>query len=303
MQDYKKAEVEYEGKIAKDYNRWYHSSPVTKTHDRDFVNYAKEEIKKGDKVLDLGCGSASLWPYLTKIKDIELIGADVSPKMITEAKKLFPKGKFIVADSENLPFQDEAFDIVICSSVLHHLPSPQKTFKEIRRVLNPYGKLIGREPNDNHFIDKTDPWLSGAIASLSHLITRKENFKTPNEPDIHKFHKNYQITNFIKNDLGRFFIVKDVVSKYPFSYLFIRIKNVFYGNIILKTDQFLENYKGNQFFYLAIKDGYGKSEVLSYVNTYLKKLQKNSESKKVPLKFIKRLIFLTAFFDLILPKK
>ena len=163
--------------------------------------------------------------------------------------------------------------------------------------------MIGREPNDDHFIDETDPWLSGAIASLSHLIARKENFKTPNEPDIHKFHKNYKIADFVKNDLGQFFIIKDVVSKYPFSYLFIRIKNVFYGNIILKTDQFLENYKGNQFFYLAIKDGYGKSEVLSYVNTYLKKLQKNSESKKVPLKFIKRLIFITAFFDFILPKK
>ena len=300
MSNYKKAEIEYEEKIAKDYNRWYHSSPVAMAHDRDFVKFAKKEIRKGDKVLDLGCGPASLWPYLTRIKNVEFVGADVSPKMIIEAKKLYPKGKFMVADSENLPFQDEAFDIVICSSVLHHLPSPQKTFKEIRRVLKPYGKLIGREPQDDQFIKETNPWLAGAITSLMHLILRKEKAESSKEPEIHTFHGAYKLAGFIKKDLGQYFVVHDVKSKYPFSSLFIKIKKVFCGNLILKTDQLLDNYKGNQFFYLAIKDGYGKTEVLSYVNTYLKNLEKN---KKPPLKFIKRLIWLTAILDLILPRK
>ncbi len=303
MENYKKSEIDYEKKIAKNYNKLYHSQPITKKYDLDFTNYVKKNVRKNDKVLDLGCGPASLWPELTKIKKIGLIGCDISPEMIKEARKYFPKNKFIVADSEKLPFKDEEFDMVICSSVLHHMPSPNKTFNEIKRILKPYGKVVGREPNDDHALDQVDPWITGAIASLSHLITRKEKFTTPKEPNVHKFHKNYKIADFIKNDLGHFFVIKDVVSKYPFSYLFVRINNAFYGNIILKTDQFLDNYKGNQFFYLAIKDGYGKSEVLSYINTYLKKLQENSNSKKVPLKFVKRLILLTAFFDLILPKK
>lgn len=301
MQDYKKAEIEFEDKIAKDYNHWYHNSPIAKFYDQDFVNYVKKNINNGDKVLDLGCAAASLWKFLTKIKGIELVGADVSPKMVNEAKKLFPQGKFVVSDSEKLPFNNEEFDIVICSSVLHHLPSPGQTFKEIRRVLKPYGKLIGREPQDDQFVKETDPWIAGAISSLMHLIMRKQRITDIKEPKIHEHHHAYKIKEFVVKDLSSFFVVKDIISKYPFSSLFNKIDKHFHGWIITKTDDFFEYYKGNQFFYLAIKDGYGKTEVLSYINIYLKKLEVTS--KKPPLKFIKRLIWLTAIFDLILPKK
>jgi len=303
MRDYKKAEIDYENKIAKDYNKLYHAWPITKKYDMDFAHYVKKKVIKGDKILDLGCGPASLWPELTKIKNINLTGCDISPEMIKEARKYFPQNKFIVADSEKLPFKDEEFDMVICSSVLHHMPSLEKSFQEIKRVLKPYGKLIGREPNNDNFITETDPWIAGAIASLCHLIYRKTKTRQLDEPNVHKYHRNFKIADFIKKDLGNFFVVNDIIAKYPFSSQFTRIGSAFYGYIILKTDRFLSSYKGNQFFYLAIKDGYGKSEVLSYVNTYLKKLQQNSDSKTVPSGFIKRLIYLTAILDLILPKK
>jgi len=301
MPNYKKAEIEYENKIAKDYNRWYHNSPIAKFHDRDFVNYAKKFIKKGDKVLDLGCGPASLWPYLPKIRDIDLVGVDVSPAMIREAKKVYPKGKFLVADSEKLPFSDETFDVIVCSSVLHHLPTPTKTFKEIRRILKPYGKLIGREPQDDQFIKETSPYLSGAIMSLMHLILRRQKNPQPKEPSVHAHHQAYKLSQFIYYDLASHFVVKDIQSKFPFSSLFLRIKGTFGGYIIFQTDKLLKYYKGNQFFYLAIKDGYGRSEVLANINGYLKTLEK--QSKQRPMRFVKRLIFLSCLFDLILPRK
>ena len=299
--NYKKLEVEYEDKIAKKYNQLYHGTPISDAYDQDFVNFIKKNLKPGFKVLDLGCGAAGLWPLLLKIPQVKFVGADVSPGMIREAKKLFPKEKFIVADAEKTPFDNEEFDVIICSSILHHLPTPQKSFKEIRRILKPYGILMGREPQNDQFINETDPWIAGAITSLMHLVNRKEKFLKTNEPPIHEFHHAYKLTDFINKDLGQYFVVKDLVSKYPFSHIFAKTKNAFYGRIILKTDQFLSSYKGNQFYYTAIKDGYGKTEVLSYINTYLNNLDKNS--KKVPLRFIKRLIWLTAFFDLILPRK
>ncbi|MBM2821214.1 MAG: Class SAM-dependent methyltransferase [Candidatus Berkelbacteria bacterium] len=181
------------------------------------------------------------------------------------------------------------------------MPSLEKSFQEIKRILKPYGQLIGREPNDDNFIAETDPWIAGAIASLCHLIYRKTRTGSNQEPKVHQYHRNFKIADFVNKDLGNFFTVKDIVAKYPFSSQFTRIGSAFYGYIILKTDKFLNNYKGNQFFYLAAKNGYGKSEVLSYINTYLRNLEDNS--KTVPPKFIKRLILLTAFFDLILPNK
>jgi ubiquinone/menaquinone biosynthesis C-methylase UbiE len=300
MKDYKKAEIEYEKKIAQDYNCWYHSTPIAKAHDRDFVNYLKKEIQKGDRVLDLGCGPASLWSYLTKIKGIELVGADISAAMIKEAKKLYPQGKFMVANAEKLPFKNEEFEVVICSSALHHLPSPQKAFKEIRRILKPYGKLIGREPQNDQFVKETSPSLSGAIMSLMHMIYRRQKTVIIKEPKIHQFHHAFDIRQFV-DDLASYFVVHDIVSKFPFSSLFMRVGGLFLGRIILQTDKFLSYYKGDQFFYKAVKDGYDRIEVLANVNGYLRELEKSSQ--KPPLKFVKRLIWLSIILDLILPKK
>jgi len=300
MKDYKKAEIEYEKKIAQDYNCWYHSTPIAKAHDHDFVNYLKKEIQKGDRVLDLGCGPASLWSYLTKIKGIELVGADISAAMIKEAKKLYPQGKFMVANAEKLPFKNEEFEVVICSSALHHLPSPQKAFKEIRRILKPYGKLIGREPQNDQFVKETSPSLSGAIMSLMHMIYRRQKTVIIKEPKIHQFHHAFDIRQFV-DDLASYFVVHDIVSKFPFSSLFMRVSGLFLGRIILQTDKFLFYYKGDQFFYKAVKDGYDRTEVLANVNGYLRELEKSSQ--KPPLKFVKRLIWLSIILDLILPKK
>lgn len=298
MEKYKKAEIEYENKIAKNYNEWYHSTPIMKAHVETFARFVRKNLKKGDKVLDLGCGPASLWPYWQKIIGVEFIGVDVSPKMISVAKKYFPRGKFQVADSEKLPFLNKEFDAVICSSVLHHLPKTDQTLKEIKRILKPYGKLIGREPQKDQFFQETDPYLSGAVTHFMHFLFRKTKIQPHREPPIHKYHHAYKINEFVQT-INKYLVIHDIQSKFPFSYLFYEIKSAFYGRIILATDRFLDNYKGNQFFYLALKDGSGKTEILSYINSYLNNLNSNGP----PLKFVRRLIKLTAFLNLILPKK
>ena len=48
---------------------------------------------------------------------------------------------FGVSDINNMPFQDGAYDSVICSEVLEHVPSPEESIKELIRVLKPGGVL------------------------------------------------------------------------------------------------------------------------------------------------------------------
>jgi len=301
MGAYKKVEIDYEDKIAKDYNAWYHQTPIQKYHARDFVKYIKKEMRKNDQVLDLGCGPASLWDELIKIKHIQLIGADVSPKMIQEARKFHPQGRFVVADSEKLLFKDEEFDVVICSSVLHHLPSPNKSLKEITRVLKPYGTLIGREPQTDPFLKGVSPWLTGAIMGLVHLMRRREHHSPPKEPPIHKHHKCYDIKEFSdfveKNNL----VIQDIKSKFPFSSNFADMRSRLGSRMILKVDKTLKNHKGNQFFYKAIKYGYGRKEIIFNVYQYLRILEK--ESNKSSIKLAKILVWLALGLDLALPKK
>ena len=95
----------------------------------------------GKKALDLGCGTGRL------VKDLinsgaEVVGIDISDEMIKIMKNKFPKVKSLVADSENLLFDDSSFDFVIASFFIVHLKNLTKTFDEIYRVLKDGGKFV-----------------------------------------------------------------------------------------------------------------------------------------------------------------
>ena len=70
-------------------------------------------------------------------------GIDITPRMIEVAKaKGLPGVSWVVGDCEDLPFEDNSFDAVICSNSFHHYPNPQKFFGSVNRVLRPGGRLI-----------------------------------------------------------------------------------------------------------------------------------------------------------------
>lgn len=80
------------------------------------------------------------------------MGIDITPQMIDEANKRHLQGvKFLVGDCENLPFDNNSFDVVICSHSFHHYPHPEKFFHSVSRVLKPKGRFILQE-NTHSFL-------------------------------------------------------------------------------------------------------------------------------------------------------
>jgi len=124
-------------KIAEDFSRtrlsvWEEFKPLA------------ENVKMGDRVLDLGCGNGRL-VELFRGKPIEYFGIDNSQKLIEIAKHHYPQQEFLVFDGFRIPFQDNFFDKIFCIAVLHHIPSRQlrqEFLNEARRVLKPGGQLI-----------------------------------------------------------------------------------------------------------------------------------------------------------------
>jgi ubiquinone/menaquinone biosynthesis C-methylase UbiE len=55
--------------------------------------------------------------------------------MVEKASQNLPEGDIRVGDSENIPWENEKFDLVVCNSSFHHYPNPKRVLKEIRRVL------------------------------------------------------------------------------------------------------------------------------------------------------------------------
>ncbi len=73
-------------------------------------------------------------------------GIDLSGKMLEKAKEkakeLGLKIKFDICDAENLYFEDESFDAVVCRYLLWTLPNPKRAIKEWVRVVKPGGKVV-----------------------------------------------------------------------------------------------------------------------------------------------------------------
>lgn len=105
-------------------------------------------IQQGYRVLDFGCGTATL-SIMVKVKnpDAMIVGIDIDEKIIGIAKrKVANKGLDIEIDKydgNTLPYKNESFDRVISSLVFHHLTRVQKenALKELYRVLKPDGEL------------------------------------------------------------------------------------------------------------------------------------------------------------------
>jgi len=117
---------------------------------RNFVlNFLKENCKD-KKFLDYCCGDGDVVLYLGK-QGARAVGIDISSTSIQNAKEkaekegLANQTSFLVMDAENLNFEENYFDLILCNGVLHHL-NVKKAYPELARVLKPNGKIICAEP-------------------------------------------------------------------------------------------------------------------------------------------------------------
>lgn len=95
-------------------------------------------------LLDAGCGTAPMLSLLTaRFSEARFTGIDLTPRMIEIAKtKNLPNTTFLCGDCENLPFEAESFDVIICSQSFHHYPNPENFMKSVQRCLRKNGRLI-----------------------------------------------------------------------------------------------------------------------------------------------------------------
>lgn len=128
--------------FAKAYSQENESSLLNAHYERPaMINLAGDV--NGHRVLDAGCGSGPLSAGL-RAKGATVVGFDSSPAMIQLAReRLGPTADLRVADlGQPLTFDDNAFDDVVASLVLHYLKDWKAPLAELRRVLKPGGRLI-----------------------------------------------------------------------------------------------------------------------------------------------------------------
>ena len=99
------------------------------------------EVEKETRVLDIGCGTGNYTDSLQKITQGEVYGVEPSKGMLGKAKAKQSKVVFKQGNAADLPFEDEIFDFVYMTDVIHHVPEIWAMFAEINRVLKEKGRV------------------------------------------------------------------------------------------------------------------------------------------------------------------
>lgn len=174
--------------------------------------FALKHLKKGQLVLDLGCGTGYGCAILFKKGSV--IGVDNSEEAISFAQKKFSKyAKFEIGNAENLNFKRESFDLVCAFEVIEHLKNPNKMLEEIVRVLKKQGNLIISTPNRDRVSGKDGKSHSKYHKKeyfLNEFVSLLSNFF--NKVEIYGQHKSTKakktIASFMKSQKARENLVK-----------------------------------------------------------------------------------------------
>jgi SAM-dependent methyltransferase len=100
---------------------------------------------RGRSVLDVGCGAGVDLARFAK-GGAQVTGVDIAPAAVELARANFSqqglRGRFEVANGEQLPFADNHFDLVFAHGVVQYTSHPRQLVLECRRVLKPGGQAI-----------------------------------------------------------------------------------------------------------------------------------------------------------------
>ncbi|MBV9764074.1 MAG: class I SAM-dependent methyltransferase [Acidobacteriaceae bacterium] len=147
--------------------------------------FARFDTARGLKVLEIGVGAGVDFCNWVRNGAIAT-GVDFTTQAIELTREYLeldghPETSYrlLTADAEQLPFEDESFDVVYSYGVLHHTPDTPKAFQEARRVLRKGGHfkcMIYHSPSwvainlwVYHALFKLRPWKSLKQVVFNHL--------------------------------------------------------------------------------------------------------------------------------------
>ncbi|MBR5974271.1 MAG: methyltransferase domain-containing protein [Clostridiales bacterium] len=146
-----------------------------------FSNY---EIRPGASVLELGCGTGSMWVGKDDAvsKCGQLVLSDFSEGMLDTAKEKlakFVKIEYKVIDIEAIPFEKDSFDVVIANMMLYHVPNLLKGLREVSRVLKDTGVFYCATYGEHGIMEH----LSNIFSEYGVEDTTNKNFTLQNGYD------------------------------------------------------------------------------------------------------------------------
>ena len=142
-------------------------------------------IDKGMKVLELGCGTGDMWKNREGLIKLcsKLILSDFSEGMLSTTKNNIGECNNVdykVIDIQEIPFENETFDVVIANMMLYHVPDIDKGLAEVRRVLKRGGLFYCATYGEHGIIE----YLSKILSAYGVEDNINKNFTLQNGYEI-----------------------------------------------------------------------------------------------------------------------
>jgi ubiquinone/menaquinone biosynthesis C-methylase UbiE len=167
--------------LAARYDAWYQTPLGAAAHALESeAIFALAEVKTGERVLDVGCGTGIYTLELAR-RDVHVVGVDPSMEMILIAREKFRqtglKGCFICGSAEFLPLRSERFDLALAVTSLCFVRHPDQAIQEAHRILKPSGRLVIGELNRFSlwaFMRRLKGLFTDTIYNQAHFWSRRE---------------------------------------------------------------------------------------------------------------------------------
>ncbi|MGF7059157.1 class I SAM-dependent methyltransferase [Brassicibacter mesophilus] len=126
-----------------DYNEISKKYDDVRTADLKLINLFLDEVKisDGTRILDFGCGTGNYTDKLRRVTGAKIFGVEPSDGMRKKAKIKNPNINILKGNHEKIPFENDFFDFIYMTDVIHHVPNIETMFNELKRILKINGKI------------------------------------------------------------------------------------------------------------------------------------------------------------------
>lgn len=251
----------------------------------DFVSLIKEEnrpsggkftireiaknafVTEKFKVLEIGCTNGFSSLELNKLTNCEVIGIDINKNSVENANERIKelklddsRIKFEYGNAEELRFEDEEFDLIICGNAMSFVQDKNKAIEELKRVLKPNGYIsivpiwYKDEPNEE-IISKVNYELGFNIT-----CTYEKDWNKYDKWDLELYYKkNYEFLKRTKEDIENY--AKNLINNKSHLEIYNEEeKNIIINRWIRTMDVFNDNLSMTNFSIILLRKAPVKEE-------------------------------------------